>query len=170
MLLDGLRYALIGILLLLIQFFFIQNVNFSTWIQPMPYVYLLFILPFAMNRFLVLGIAFFMGFILDSISDSYGMHAAASATLAFVKVYSDKWFIDTDSIQLQGYNYLTPSYKGFRYYAIYTMLLVFIHHIVFFSLDYFKITAFFTVVSLAFLSTIASFLFILLYFIVSGRR
>jgi hypothetical protein len=170
LLLDGLRYALIGLLLLIIQFFLIQNVNFSTWIQPMPYVYLLFILPFSMNRFLVIGIAYLMGFILDSASDTYGMHASAMVTLAFAKSYIDKWLLDIDSIQLQGNNFLTPSYKGFRYYAVYTLLLLLLHHLVFFSLDYFKFSAFFTILTVSILSSVVSFLFILLYFAVSGRR
>jgi hypothetical protein len=170
LLLDGLRYALIGILLLLVQFYFIQNVNFSTWIQPMPYVYLLFILPFSLNRFLILGIAFFMGFVLDGMSDTYGMHAAAAVTLAFVKHYTDRVLLDIDSIQLQGNNYLTPSYKGFRYFATYMLLLILLHHLVFFSLDYFKFSSFFVIVTVSLLSTIASFLFILLYFLISGKR
>ncbi|MBS3913153.1 MAG: rod shape-determining protein MreD [Bacteroidetes bacterium] len=170
MLLDGLRYTIIALLLLVIQFFFIQNINFSTWIQPMPYLYLLLILPFSMNRFLVLGIAFFMGFLLDSVGDTYGMHAASMVTLAFAKVNIDKRILDIDSIQLQGYNYLTPQYKGFRYYAVYTLLLIWLHHIVFSILNYFKFSAVLQIIGVSGLSTIFTFLFILLYATVAGRR
>lgn len=170
MLLDGLRYFFIALLLIVLQFFLIQQVNFGTWIIPMPYIYLILILPFGMNRFLVLFIAYVMGFLLDSISDNYGMHAASCAALAFGKHFADKLFLDTDSIQLQGQSYLSPAYKGFRYYFTYTSLLILLHHLVFFSLNYFRFSAFFTVIWVSLLSTIATFVFILLYFAVSGRR
>jgi hypothetical protein len=137
---------------------------------PMPYIYLIFILPFSMNRFLTLFIAFALGFLLDGMSDSFGKNAAAGVVLAFVKHYADRTLLDIDSIQLQGYNYLTPAYKGFRYYAVYTLVLCFLHHLVFFSLDYFKFSAFFTILWVSLLSCIATFLFILLYFSIAGRR
>lgn len=170
MLIEGIRYFLVGLLLIVIQFFLIQQVNFGTWVLPMPYVYLILILPFQMNRFAVLIIAYLTGFLLDGISDSNGLHAAACTTLAFARHFADKLLLDTDSIQLQGMNYLTPSYKGFRYYFIYTSLLVLIHHLVFFSLNYFKFTAFFTIIWVSLLSTLATFVFILLYFAIAGRR
>lgn len=170
MLLDSIRYVLLALLLILIQFFLVQQVNFGSWILPMPYIYLLFIIPFSLNRFGVLFLAFGMGYLLDGISDSYGMNAAATVTLAFAKYYADKWFIDTDSIQLQGYNNLTPAYKGFGYYAVYTLILIFLHHLVFFSLNYFKFSAFFTIIGVALGSSVATFLFILLYSTIAGRR
>lgn len=170
MLLDSLRYAFLGLLLLVIQFLLIQNVNFSTWIQPMPYIYLLFILPFSFNKYLVLGIAYLMGFLLDSAGDTYGMHAAATCMMAFAKINIDQKILDIDSIQLQGYNFLTPGYKGFRYYAVYVMLLVFLHHLIFSILNYFKFSAFFNILGVSALSTVATFLFILLYARIAGRK
>ena len=170
MFLDILRYIFIGLLLVLLQFYLVQEVNFGTWIKPLPYIYLLFILPFQSNKFLSLFIGFALGFFLDAISDTYGMHAAAGVSLAFIKHYVDKGLIDIDAIQLQGYSYLTPGWKGFRFYAVYTLLLIFIHHFIFFSLDYFKFSSFFLILAVSIFSTIVSFLFILLFLSVSGRR
>lgn len=167
---DIIRFIFVGILLLLLQFFVVQEVNFGTWIKPMPYIYILFILPFQTNRFLVLFTGFLMGFVLDSISDTYGMHAAAGVSLAFIKYHSDRLILDVDAIQLQGNSFLTPAWKGFGYFAIYTLALTFLHHVVFFSLDYFKLSAFFLILAVSFLSSIVSFLFILLFFSLGTRK
>lgn len=169
MLLDSFKYLLLGLLLIFVQFFLIQQVNFGTWILPMPYTYIIFIFPFFLNRYLSLFMAYFLGFMLDGIGDSYGIHSAACVTMAFAKYYVDNKILDIDSIQLQGHNYLTPAYKGFRYYAIYCISLIVIHHLVFFSLLYFKLSSFFTIIGISLLSCLASFLFILLYRAISGR-
>lgn len=129
----------------------------------MPYIYVIFILPFSFNRYGLLMLAFLTGFLLDSISNTYGMHAAACTTLAFAKYYSEKWILDVDSIQLQGYQFVAPGYKGMPFYSIYITVLIFIHHFVFFQLNYFKLSAFFTVMAVSILSTILTFAFILLF-------
>ena len=161
--LDNLRYLLIGLLLIVVQFFLIQEVNFGTWIKPMPYIFLVFILPFEMNRFLKLFIAFFIGFVLDSIGDTYGLHATATTLLGFIRVYSDKIFLNADAIQLQGFNYLTPDFKGLGYYSRYTGILIFLHHFTFFSLNYFKFSAFPVVFIVSLLSSLFTFGFFMLY-------
>lgn len=170
MFIDSLRYFAIGLLLLFLQFFLLEQINFGTWIQPMPYVFIILILPFSMNRFLKLFMAFLLGFILDSIGNTYGMHAAAAGFMCFARIYADKWFIDTDAIQLQGYNYVTPAYKGSRFFAQYWLIFILIHHLIFFSLDYFKWSNFFTILFVSLFSSIATFLFILLYRFISPRR
>ncbi len=170
MFLDSLRYIGIGLLLLILQFFLLEQINFGTWIQPMPYIYLIFILPFSMNRFVKLSIAFFLGFSLDSIGNTYGMHAAAASALCFVKIYADDWFLDKDAIQLQGFNYVTPAYKGNPFFIRYTLIYIYIHHLLFFVLDYFKWSSGFTILFVAALSSLITFLFILLFRLVNPNK
>jgi hypothetical protein len=170
MFLDGLRYFLIGLLLISLQFFLIQEVNLGTWIKPMPYIFLIFILPFELNKYAVLFISFALGFALDSIGDTYGLHAASCVSLAFIKHHADRTILNIEAVQLQGNSFLTPSFKGFSLYAAYTLSLVFIHHLIYFSFDYFKFTAFFTIIAISFLSTLVTFLFMLLYLSVMRKN
>lgn len=169
MFLDSLRYIGIGLLLLALQFFLLEQINFGTWVQPMPYIYLIFILPFSMNRFMKLFIAFFLGFVLDRITNCYGMHAAAASAMCFMKIYADQWFLDTDAIQLQGYNFVTPAYKGNTFFLRYISIFILIHHLIFFVLDYFKWASLFTAMLVTILSSIATILFILLFRIFNPR-
>lgn len=164
------RYILGALLLLLLQFFFIQEVNFGTWIKPMPYILFLFVMPFSFNRFAVLLAGYGAGALLDALSNTGGMHSAACATLAFAKVLTDQQLLDTDAIQLQGYRYLAPGFKGFRYFAIYVLVLTFIHHLVYFSLDYFRFSAIPVIFIISLLSTAITFGLMLLYRIIANIR
>lgn len=163
MFLDSIRYFGIGLLLIALQYFLLEQIHFGTWIQPMPYVFLMLVLPFSMNRYIKLFMAFVLGFMLDSISNTYGMHAAALTTLCFARIYTDRWLLDIDAIQLQGFNFLTPDYKGNAFYVQYTLALILLHHFVFFTLDYFKWSAIFPILFASVLSSIVTFLFILLF-------
>lgn len=169
MFLDSIRYLAIGLFLVLLQYFLLEQINFGSWLQPMPYIYLIFILPFSLNRFAQLFIAFLLGFALDSIGNTYGMHAAATTAMCFMKIYADNWFLDIDAIQLQGNNFVTPAYKGNAFFYRYIAIFVFLHHFIFFILDYFKWYAIFTTLLVSIFSTITTIVFILLFRIVNKR-
>jgi len=164
---DLLKYLFAAFILVLLQFFLIQEINFGAWLKPMPYILFILLLPFSYNRYLKLLSAFFIGLLLDILSNSGGLHAAACATLAFGRIMTDEKLIDADAIQLQGYQHVTPDYKNFRYYAVYVFSLTFLHHWVYFTLDYFTFTSFFSVIASALLSSIGSFLLMLLYKIIA---
>ncbi len=167
---EIIRYLLSAIILVLLQFFLIQEINFGTWIKPMPYILFLFTLPFTLNRFALLFIAFFTGLFLDSLSNMGGLNAAACITLAAAKTWTDSNILNTDAIILQGYKYLSPAYKSFRYYSTYVLALTFIHHWVYFTLDYSTFSAFFTAFIVSLLSTAGSFAFMLLFRILANIK
>jgi hypothetical protein len=167
---DLLRYLFGAIVLIFFQFFLIQEIHFGPWIKPMPYILFIFLLPFTYNRFLILLTSFFAGFFLDALCNSGGLHAAACSTLAFSRILADTKFLDADAIQLQGFRHVTPEYKNFRFYALYTLLLIFIHHWVYFTLDYFSIASFFNVLIVALFSSIGTFLLMLLFKVIASVR
>ena len=136
----------------------------------MPYILFLFTLPFALNRFAFLFIAFFTGLFLDSLSNMGGLNAAACITMASARIWVDTNILNTDAIILQGFKHLTPAYKNFRYFSVYMLSLTFIHHWIYFTLDYFRFTAFFTVFVVSLLSTAVSFAFMLLFRILANIR
>ncbi len=164
------RYIISGIILVLLQFFLVQEINFGGWIKPMPYILFLFTLPFTLNRFALLFIAFFTGLFLDAISNTGGIHAAACISLAAARSWTDSNLLNTDAIILQGFKYLTPAYKNFRYFATYILALTFIHHLVYFTLDYYSFRAFLTAFFVSILSTAGSFGLMLLFRILANIR
>jgi len=89
--------------------------------------------PAGYNRNLVMVLAFAIGFIIDIFSFTYGMHAAASVLLAFVRYYALNFlheFDEEDKKRLVGFKLL-----GSRVYLIYLLSLTFFHHLLLFIIE-----------------------------------
>lgn len=164
------RYIFSGLLLALVQTFVFQEVNIAWWVKPMPYVLLFFTIPVSVNKFGMLIGAFFFGLTIDAFGGSLGMHTAACVSVVYIKYHIDRYFLDENSMQLQGITSMHEDYKGWQLYYIYVFCIVFVHHFVFFAFDYFKWSAFFTIVWISFTSSIASVLFIQIFRLLTGKR
>ncbi len=143
--------------------FILQQVNFGFWLHPMPYLMLFLIVPINFDRFGYLIVAFVFGTFIDLLSGSFGTHAASCVAMVYAKYHIENRFIDFESLQLQGENYLNIRSKGWLTFTYYSLSLIFIHHLVFFALDYFSWKYFFHTIISAILSTLGTFLLILLY-------
>ncbi len=147
-------------LLILLQVLVFNNLHIQGYINP--YIYILFILliPFETPQWLLLISAFLLGFGVDLFSDTMGMHAAASVFMAFCRpgilrmVYSSK---DYEVGITPGISDL-----GFEWFLKYAIILVFLHHLVFFYLEVFTFNEFFYTFGRVILSTITTVLFIIL--------
>ena len=167
---EVVRFIVVGLFLALIQTLIFKEVNIAWWIKPMPYVYLFLILPLSSNRFGVLIGALFCGLTIDAFGGSLGMHTAACVTTVFVKNYIDLYFLDENSMQLQGMRYMQIDYKGWQWYGIYTFGILFIHHLVYFIFDYFSWTSLFTILFVSIFSALASLLSIQIFRLLMGHK
>lgn len=138
---EAIKYSIAAILLAFLQAYLIQEVNMGVWLKPLPYVAIFFVINVHANRYAVLMAAFAFGFLIDLLSGSFGMHTGACVALAFFKNVYDRNWLDIDSITLQGQHYFNPEVKGWAPFLQYIGSLTFVHHLVFFSLDYFKAEA-----------------------------
>lgn len=166
---DALKYIGIAILLSFLQVFVIQQVDVGFWLQPMPYLYLFLILPINFNRYGYLFAAFFMGTFIDFLSGSFGTHATSCLLMVFAKKIIDERFIDFESLQLQGESYLNTESKGILTFFYYTISIIGVHHLAFFTLDYFEWRLTFEIILTTVLSSLGSFLLILIYKGIFGR-
>ncbi len=94
-----------------------------------PYLYFLYILwlPFSMNRFLLMMVAFVFGLTLDYFEHTIGIHAAACVLIAYLRPMLLGLLLPQETTEL---NYEDPSVKsmGRAPYALYIIILTFIHH------------------------------------------
>jgi hypothetical protein len=164
------RYIVSGLILALVQTFVLQEVNIAWWIKPMPYIMLFLNIPISANKYGMLIGAFFFGLTIDAFGGSMGMHTAACISLVYIKYHIDAYFLDENSMQLQGLSAMNEDYKGWQWYYIYTFSLSFIHHLIFFSFDYFRWSAFFIIIMISFTSAIATVLFIQIFRLLTGKR
>jgi len=94
-----------------------------------PYLYFLFILwlPFSINRFTLLLVAFIYGFTLDSFTGWYGFYTAPTVLIAYIRPFLLNILIPQETTEQ---SYIEPSIKsmGLAPYSLYVVLLTFIHH------------------------------------------
>lgn len=160
---EAVKIILLALLAAFLQVFILQQVDIGFWMHPMPYIFIFLIIPIDFNAYGSLILAFLFGTFIDLLSGSFGSHAASCVALAFTKKIIDDQFIDFESLQLQGESYLNIHSKGWSVFTYYTLTLIFVHHLFFFSLDFFSLTHSLDILYSTFISSVLTFLFILLY-------
>ena len=152
-------FTLLFLFLVFLQVFILNNVLFLGYVNPYLYIIFVFLYPLKKNRFGFLLLSFLLGLSIDFFSDSGGIHAFATLTIAyfrlfFVKVFFKKFEMDYAFFQLN----LEPFGKKFNYVVTLTVL----HHFILFSFANFS----FQNIAMVFLNTLYSSVFTLvLYFI-----
>lgn len=131
----NLKYIIQFIVLILIQVLILDHILFLGYINP--YLYILFVLglPINLNRTYVLLLGFALGLCIDLFNDTGGVHAASTLTIAYLRP-----FILRLSFGISyDYNTLNLNKTDFKEQFLYVVIMVFIHHLLMFSLEYFSI-------------------------------
>ena len=148
--------------LIFIQVFLLKNITLYN--LSIPYLYILFILllPFETPNILLFALSFILGLIIDTFYDTPGLHAAACALLAFVRVL----FISI-TVQKEGFDNdpePTLSIMGFRWFFTYALILTLFHHFFLFNLEVFRLSE----IQYTFTRFILSSIFTVFLMLVSG--
>ncbi len=163
-----LRYTVIYLVLLLLQVLIFNNIQFSGYINPYVYILFLLLLPYETPGWILLLVSFLGGLIIDLFTGTPGMHAAATLAAAFVRPY-----ILISISPREGYKAeteLTAAVYGFRWFVIYTLGMVFIHHLVLFYLEVFRLNDFFRTLARVILSSsFTAIIILMLEYLRKGR-
>jgi len=126
------------LVLLFVQIFLLRNMAFYNLSTPFIYVLFILVLPFNIPNLLLYVIAFITGLTLDAFYDTLGVHTSACIALAFVRIL----FISV-SLNREAIDEPEPSLgnMGFRWFSLYAVLCIFVHHFVLFFLEAFKLTS-----------------------------
>jgi rod shape-determining protein MreD len=155
-----LRFGLIFILLILFQVLLFNNIQFSGYVNPYVYIMFILLLPVEIPGWLLLLLSFFTGMIIDFFSGSPGMHSFASVLAGFVRPYVLRIISPRDGYE-PGSDPSMLTY-GFRWFLIYTFLILLVHHTALFYLEVFRFADFFRTLLRVLLSSFFSLAFILL--------
>jgi len=123
------------ILLVLLQVLLLSHINFLGYINP--YLYILFIItfPFNSNKSLLIILSFLLGLTIDIFGDSGGVHAAACLVIAYLRPIILKFSFGVS----YEYNVIKINNIDFGKRLIYVTSMVFLHHLVLFSMEIFNI-------------------------------
>lgn len=163
---NALLYIGRFIILILVQVFILNHINFLGYLNP--YIYIIFILlaPITIHRSLFLLLSFILGLTMDMFGDSGGVHAAACLVIAYVRpVVLRSVFGLSYEFQTVKLNTLGTSER-----LAYVTFLVFIHHLVLFSLETFNFSLILLTAKKTLFSSLFSIVVIMLILVLFRRK
>lgn len=126
----------------------------------LSYTGAILLLPITSNAVRTLFFAFLVGLCVDVFHSSLGIHTAACVFLGFFRANFLNWMVPAGGYE----EYMTISIPslGFRWFFPFAFGLLFIHHLVFFLIDFASLAHFGDALLAAFTSSIFTFLFLVL--------
>jgi rod shape-determining protein MreD len=155
---ENLLYILIITLLVFFQIFVFNQIHLFGY--GCIFVYILFILiaPLSFNKMSLVFLGFIVGFLIDYFSNSYGIHAAASTLIAYIRPKIVKLFFGEAELE-NKIKFFSEITFGFYKYVV---IMVLIHHFTLFMLEAFSFKLILLVVLKSLISSILSIIFIFL--------
>lgn len=152
--------------LLILQLFFMDQINFLGYINPMVYILFVLLFPLENNRWGFLLLAFLLGIIMDTFQDTGGAHAVATVTLAFIRPLLLKL--------VYGQGYLTKNLKIIQSpldrFLLLLLLAIVVHHVLLFALVIFNTSQILYILKLTLSIGIASYIMITILFLLFSKR
>jgi len=146
------------ILLLFLQAFLLNNINFFGFINPN--LYLLFIIVYRLdgNPTLLIILGLLLGLFLDLLTQGSGGHTIATLSIAFLRPYIAKFSFGVNNDIPMGM--LKGSLLSQR--LLYLSLVIFLHHFILYSVIYFSFDNIITIIKNTLFTSF--FTFIMVYF------
>lgn len=146
------------VFLVLFQIFVLNNIQLMGYANPYLYILFILTLPIETPKWLLLLLGFFLGYVIDYFSYTIGLHIAATVLIAYlrpklIRLVVPKLEPGPDVI-------IGIEQFGFKSFLLYTGILVFIHHLVLFFLETFKLDDFWEILNRAAISSILTIILI----------
>mgnify|MGYP001411156477 CR=1 FL=1 len=156
------------IVFLLLQVVIFNNILLFGFLNPYPYILFILLFPINGNKFYFLISSFLLGLFLDVFLNSGGVHTMASLLLAYARPFFFKFSF--------GLNYeyqtikIAEKFSPERLTFLFTTILY--HHLILFSMEFFRWSLFFQIIYRTFLSTLFTLMLsvIIIYLIKPNKR
>ena len=124
------------VLLLFAQVAIFNQIDFSGYLNPYPYILFILLFPVNGNKYGLLLASFFLGIIMDMFSNSGGVHTTAAISLAALRptFFKFSFGVSYEYQTVRINDKLTPERFSFLLISVFT------HHIILFLLEIFKIS------------------------------
>ena len=151
---------IIALILIFTQGLFFNNINFLGSINPFVYVFFIAYFPLKNNRTFFIICAFIYGLIIDIFSDTHAIHAAATLIISYLRPSLLKLFFGI------AYEHQVVKFNSIelKQNLLYLLTIVFIHHLILFSLEIFDISKISLILKNTFGNTIFTFTLIYILF------
>ena len=163
------KYISRFVVLVLLQVLILNQLEVGWGIQLMVYPLFILLLPVELDVIYLMLIAFGMGMLIDSMSNTFGLHASALLTVAYLRPIIFRAFAPRDGYEL---NVETNIHEmGNSWFIQVFGILLLIHHFSFFMLEMFKLNEILFVLQKTGLSFVLSLILcILLQFLLIKKK
>lgn len=153
------KYVVMFVSLVLVQVLIFNQVQFGGFFNPYVYILFVILLPLSTPRYLVLILAFILGFIIDVFSNSLGVHAAATVFIAYMKPLIIRIISNREDDK--------SDYPGLHqnkliWFLSYVAIMVLLHHLLLFYLEVYTFANFLNTLFRVVLSSLFSIIVIVL--------
>ncbi len=153
------KYVLMFISLVLVQVLIFNQVQLSGFFNPYVYILFIILLPLSAPRYMVLILAFLLGFMIDIFSNSLGVHSAATVFAAYTRPLVIRLISNREDDK--------SDYPGLHqnkliWFVNYVLIMVLFHHSVLFYLEVYTFANFFNTLYRVILSSLFSIIIIVL--------
>ena len=146
------------LLLVLFQVLVLNNIEFLGLINPYLYILFIITLPVRLPNWVTILLSFATGLLIDTFSNTHGMHAFAAVLIAFLRSGIIELFITIE----EGNNPSPTFYTfGMNAYIKYVVLMILIYHIAFFTLEAFAFSHLWILLTKIVLSSLVTFIMIM---------
>lgn len=124
------------VFLVLLQVFVLNNIHFGGFLNPYLYVLFILLLPLDTPKWLLLLLAFLLGFFVDIFMHTIGLNIAATLFMAWLRPGVIQLLSSGKDIE----SGMKPGIRdfGFNWFFMYSMILILMHHMVLFFLETLK--------------------------------
>jgi rod shape-determining protein MreD len=129
---EAIQYTLMILLYLLLQILVMRNVVLFNYAFCFVYLAGVLLLPADMSRMYLLLIGFGTGFVVDIFSNTFGMHAAATVLIAYVRPFFIKYQMESKGIERAEVGLRA---QGLGPFLSYILPLIFLHHALLFFME-----------------------------------
>jgi rod shape-determining protein MreD len=152
-------YIIMFVVIVLIQLLLMNNIQFSGFINPYFYILFIILLPINIPRYILLFLGFFVGITIDVFSNTPGIHASASVFIAFIRPF----IINSYNLDDQEKMMIpTIANIGVKWFIKYVVIMIVAHHFFLFYIEVFSFSGFLHTLLRCILSSIFTFVFILI--------
>ena len=143
-------------ILLFLQSFLLNNINFLGFINPN--LYLLYIIVYRLdgNPTILIILGFLMGLLLDLLTQGSGGHTIATLTIAFIRPYIIRFSFGVNYDAPMGMIKASPLSQR----LLYLFLMILVHHLVLFSVIYFSFDNLVTILKNTLFTTFFTFILV----------
>ena len=161
---NNLHYFIHLFIIYIIQIVILNNIQIGTYVHINLYILTLFIFPYKLKGVALLVSGFLLGFLMDLMTNTIGLNAAATTCVTYLRPWLLKVMINQEKLES---GHFSIDFNGFVRYVIISTL---IFNIIYIQMEAFSFSNYGITLLRIILSTFFSLLCIVLYYFVALKK